>query len=86
MLAAPYCRVSTGSEAQETGFTAQMEYFTQRIADNEDWTMVKMYSDRGITDTSAQKRPKFLRMIRDAEKGQIDLVITKSASRFCRHH
>ena len=43
---APYCRVSTGSEEQETSFTAQMEYFTQRIADNEDWTMVKMYADR----------------------------------------
>ena len=42
---APYCRVSTGSEEQQTSFTAQMEYFTQRIADNEDWTMVKMYAD-----------------------------------------
>ena len=82
---APYCRVSTGSEEQETSFTAQMEYFTQRIADNEDWTMVKMYADRGITGTSAQKRPEFLKMIRDAEKGRIDLVITKSVSRFCRN-
>ena len=82
---APYCRVSTGSEEQETSFTAQMEYFTQRIADNEDWTMVKMYADRGITGTSAKKRPEFLKMIRDAEKGRIDLVITKSVSRFCRN-
>ena len=82
---APYCRVSTGSEEQETSFTAQMEYFTQRIADNEDWTMVKMYADKGITGTSAKKRPEFLKMIRDAEKGKIDLVITKSVSRFCRN-
>lgn len=82
---APYCRVSTGSEEQQTSFTAQMEYFTRRIADNKDWTMVKMYADRGITGTSAKKRPEFLKMIRDAEKGKIDLVITKSVSRFCRN-
>ena len=82
---APYCRVSTGSEEQETSFTAQMEYFTQRIADNKDWTMAKMYADKGITGTSAKKRPEFLKMIRDAEKGKIDLVITKSVSRFCRN-
>ena len=82
---APYCRVSTGSEEQQTSFTAQMEYFTRRIADNKDWTMVKMYADKGITGTSAKKRPEFLKMIRDAEKGKIDLVITKSVSRFCRN-
>ena len=82
---APYCRVSTGSEEQQTSFTAQMEYFTQRIAANKDWTMVRMYADRGITGTSAKKRPEFLKMIRDAEKGKIDLVITKSVSRFGRN-
>ena len=82
---APYCRVSTGSEEQLTSFTAQMEYYTQRIADTEGWTMVRLYADRGITGTSAQKRPEFLKMIRDAEKGRIDLVITKSVSRFCRN-
>lgn len=82
---APYCRVSTGSEEQETSFTAQMEYYTQRIADTEGWTMVKMYADKGISGTSAKRRPEFLKMIRDAEKGKIDLVITKSVSRFCRN-
>ncbi len=82
---APYCRVSTGSEEQQTSFTAQMDYFTQRIAANKDWTMVQMYADKGITGTSAKKRPQFLKMIRDAEKGKIDLVITKSVSRFCRN-
>lgn len=82
---APYCRVSTGSEEQETSFTAQMDYFTQRIAANPDWTMAKMYEDRGISGTSAKKRPEFLKMIRDAEKGKIDLVVTKSVSRFCRN-
>ncbi len=82
---APYCRVSTGSEEQLTSFTAQMDYYTQRITDTEGWTMVKMYADKGITGTSAKKRPEFLKMIRDAEKGKIDLVITKSVSRFTRN-
>lgn len=45
---APYCRVSTGSEEQLTSFTAQMEYYTQRIADTEGWTMVKMYADATV--------------------------------------
>ena len=82
---APYCRVSTGSEEQLTSFTAQMEYYTQRIADTEDWTMVRLYADEGITGTSTKKRTQFNKMIRDAEKGKIDLVITKSVSRFCRN-
>ena len=82
---AAYCRVSTGSEEQLTSYTAQMEYYTQRIADTEGWTMVKMYADKGISGTSAKRRPEFLKMIRDAEKGKIDLVITKSVSRFCRN-
>ena len=82
---APYCRVSTGSEEQLTSFTAQMEYYTQRIADTEGWTMVRLYADEGITGTSTKKRTQFNKMIRDAEKGKIDLVITKSVSRFCRN-
>ena len=82
---APYCRVSTGSEEQQTSFTAQMQYYTQRIADTEGWTMVRLYADEGITGTSTKKRTQFNKMIRDAEKGKIDLVITKSVSRFCRN-
>ena len=81
----PYCRVSTGSEEQQTSFTAQMEYYTQRIADTEGWMMVRLYADEGITGTSTKKRTQFNKMIRDAEKGKIDLVITKSVSRFCRN-
>ena len=45
---APYCRVSTGSEEQQTSFTAQMEYYTQRIADTEGWTMVRLYADATV--------------------------------------
>ena len=82
---APYCRVSTGNEEQLTSFTAQMEYYTQRIAETEGWTMARMYADKGISGTSAKRRPEFLKMIRDAEQGKIDLVITKSVSRFCRN-
>ncbi len=82
---APYCRVSTGSEEQQTSFTAQKEYYTQRIANTEGWSMVRLYADEGITGTSTKKRTQFNKMIRDAEKGKIDLVITKSVSRFCRN-
>ena len=54
-------------------FTAQMEYYTQRIADTEGWTMVGLYADEGITGTSTKKRTQFNKMIRDAEKGKIDI-------------
>ena len=70
---------------QTLSFTAQKEYYTQRIADTEGWTMVRLYADEGITGTSTKKRTQFNKMIRDAEKGKIDLVITKSVSRFCRN-
>ncbi len=54
---APYCRVSTGSEEQLTSFTAQMDYYTQRIADTEGWTMVKMYADGPVKIGLNQKHP-----------------------------
>ena len=52
---APYCRVSTGSEEQQTSFTAQMEYYTQRIADTEGWTMVRLYADDSDIFEPSQK-------------------------------
>ena len=54
---APYCRVSTGSEEQQTSFTAQMEYYTQRIADTEGWTMVRLYADGPVKIGLNQKHP-----------------------------
>ncbi len=82
---APYCRVSTDSEEQLNSYAAQIEYYTAKITENPDWTMVKMYADEGITGTSMRKRKEFLKMIEDCKKGRIDLVIVKSVSRFARN-
>ena len=82
---APYCRVSTNSEEQLDSYQAQIEYYTERIAAQPDWTMVDMFADEGKTATSTKKRKDFLRMIKACEKGKVDLVITKSVSRFCRN-
>ena len=81
---APYCRVSTDKEEQLSSYEAQIEYYTDKINSNPDWTMVRLYADEGITGTSAKKRKDFLKMVRDCQRGKIDLVITKSVSRFCR--
>ena len=82
---APYCRVSTDKKEQLSSYEAQIEYYTEKINANPDWTLVRLYADEGITGTSAKKRKDFLQMIRDCERGKIDLVITKSVSRFCRN-
>lgn len=82
---APYCRVSTDSEEQLSSYEAQIEYYTAKVSANPDWTMVRLYADEGITGTSTKRRKEFLRMVKDCEKGKIDLVITKSVSRFCRN-
>lgn len=82
---APYCRVSTDSDEQLTSYTAQIEYYTAKIAANPEWTMVKLYADEGITGTSTKKRKQFNKLIADCEAGKIDLVITKSVSRFGRN-
>ncbi len=82
---AAYCRVSTNEEEQETSLQTQMVVFEQRIREHEGWTLAGIYSDTGITGTSAEKRPEFQRMIQDAEAGKIDYIITKSLSRFARN-
>ncbi len=82
---APYCRVSTSSEEQLDSYQAQIEYYTEKIAAQQEWTMVDMFADEGKTATSTKKRKDFLRMIKACEKGKVDLVITKSVSRFCRN-
>lgn len=66
-------------------FTAQKEYYTDKIMSNPEWTMVGIFADEGITGTSAQKRPEFLRMIRLCKQGKNDLILTKSISRFARN-
>lgn len=82
---APYCRVSTKSEEQESSYEAQIEYYTEKVNTQENWTMVDVFADAGITATSTKKRKDFQRMIRACKKGKVDLIITKSVSRFCRN-
>ena len=71
---APYCRVSTDSEEQLNSYNAQITYYTEKIAATPEWTMVRLYADEGITGTSMKKRKEFLKMIRDCERGKIDIT------------
>ena len=82
---AAYCRVSTDDEEQLTSYEAQKNYYTDKIMTNKEWTMAGIFADDGITGTSARKRPEFLRMIRQCKQGKIDIVLTKSISRFARN-
>lgn len=82
---AAYCRVSTDDEEQLTSYEAQKNYYTDKIMTNKDWTMAGIFADEGITGTSARKRPEFLRMIRHCKQGKIDIILTKSISRFARN-
>ena len=82
---AAYCRVSTDDEEQLTSYEAQKNYYTDKIMTNREWTMAGIFADEGITGTSARKRPEFLRMIRQCKQGKIDIVLTKSISRFARN-
>ncbi|GGE26786.1 recombinase family protein [Streptococcus himalayensis] len=82
---AGYARVSTDHEEQATSYEAQMKYYTDYINSRIDWEFVKMYSDEGITGTNTKSRMGFKEMINDALDGKIDLIITKSVSRFARN-
>ena len=82
---AAYCRVSTDSEDQLESYKAQVAYYTDAIAKNPRWRFVDIYADEGITGTQAKKRTNFMRMMRDCEKGKIDLILTKSVARFARN-
>ena len=82
---AAYCRVSTDSEEQLTSYTAQKAYYTQKIGENPDWEMAGIFADKGITGTSMKKRVEFKKMITACKRGKIDLILTKSLSRFARN-
>lgn len=82
---AAYARVSTDSEEQKTSYTAQIDYYTNYINSHEDWELVKVYTDEGISGTNIKNRHGFQKMIDDALEGKIDLIITKSISRFARN-
>ena len=82
---AAYARVSTDSEEQETSLIAQEDYYRKKILEHPGWLFVKIYIDHGISGLSINRRAQFNRMIEDCLAGQIDLILTKSISRFARN-
>ena len=82
---AAYCRVSTLLEQQESSFEAQKSHYTEMILSNPNWNMAGIYADDGISGTDMRKRDEFNRLLQDCEAGKIDLVLTKSISRFARN-
>lgn len=82
---AAYARVSTDSEEQLTSYEAQVDYYTNYIKGRDDWEFISVYTDEGITGTNTKHRDGFNRMVQDALDGKIDLIVTKSVSRFARN-
>ena len=82
---AGYARVSTDSDEQFTSFKAQTDYYEKFIKANPEWEFVNVYTDEGISGTNTKKRDGFNQMIKDAKAGLIDLIVTKSVSRFARN-
>lgn len=82
---AVYARVSTEHEAQLSALENQIEWYKPIIAQHPEWDIVRMYTDEGITGTSARKRPQFMKMIEDAGNGEFDLILTREVARFARN-
>lgn len=82
---AAYCRVSTEQEEQQNSFAVQVAYYTDLINKKKEWTLAGIFADEGISGTQTKKRTEFNRMIRMCKKKKIDLIITKSISRFSRN-
>lgn len=82
---AAYCRVSTDSDEQATSYEAQVEHYTDYIQKNPEWAFAGIYADDGISGTNTKKREEFNRMIEDCMDGKIDMIVTKSISRFARN-
>ena len=82
---AAYCRVSTKQDEQINSYENQKKIYTDRINSEPNWTLVEIFADKGITGTSTKKRDDFNRMIRYCKQGKIDMIITKSVSRFARN-
>ena len=82
---AAYARVSTEYEEQVSSYAAQIDYYTKLIQASKEWEFVKIYTDEGISATNTKKRGGFNAMIKDALDGKIDLILTKSVSRFARN-
>ena len=82
---AAYCRVSTEYEEQNSSYQTQVSHYTNYILNHDGWDLVKVYADDGISGTNTKKREQFNQMIEDCMAGKIDLIITKSISRFARN-
>lgn len=82
---AAYARVSTASDEQMGSIEAQRDYYSKYIVANAQWDFVDIYADEGISGTSSKRRPAFQQMVEDALAGKIDLILTKSLSRFARN-
>lgn len=82
---AAYCRVSSNSADQKNSFATQERVYRKRITENPDWELVDIFADEGLSGMKADTRPEFQRMIRMCELHQIDLILTKSVSRFARN-
>ena len=82
---AGYARVSTDKDEQLTSYAAQLDYYTEYIRQNPDWEFVGLYADEGLSGLNTKKRDGFNRMIADALAGKIQLIVTKSVSRFARN-
>ena len=82
---AAYCRVSTDSDEQATSYETQVAHYTEYIKNNPEWELAGIFADDGISGTNTKKREDFNRMIEECMNGNIDMVITKSISRFARN-
>ena len=82
---AAYCRVSTDSAEQLNSYAAQQAYYAQKIEENPEWENAGIFADEGISGTSLKKRQEFNRMIEACRRGRIDMILTKSLSRFSRN-
>ena len=82
---AAYCRVSTDSDEQATSYETQIEHYTAYIQGHSDWVLAGIFADDGISGTNTKKREEFNRMIDECMAGNIDMIITKSISRFARN-
>ena len=82
---AAYCRVSTNEREQHNSYINQINYYREYIASNENWTLVSVFADKGISGTSVKNRQEFMRMLKLCRLGKIDLILCKSISRFARN-
>lgn len=82
---AAYARVSTDTKEQISSYEAQVDYYTRYIKSKNNWEFIEVYTDEGISATNTKKRDGFNRMIKDALDKKIDLIVTKSVSRFARN-